>query len=105
MPNSTQWQIEFSATAIKTEYDTYFEKYPKQHHVKLSFEENVTENPFFHPTYRRIIHLKGNLKGKLRYGKSKTRIIYETDKASHTVYPLETGKITDAPYKKRSKKK
>ena len=105
MPNSTQWQIDFSDTEIKTEYDTYFEKYPKQHHVKLSFERDVTENPFFHPTPRRIVPLKGELKGKFRYGKSKTRITYEIDKPSHTVYPLETAKITETSYKKRSKKK
>lgn len=105
MPNSTQWQIDFSETKIKTEYDTYFEKYPKQSHVKRSFERDVIENPFFHHTPRRIVHLKGDLKGKLRYGKSETRITYELDKTSHTVYPLETSKITDTSYKKRSKKK
>lgn len=66
---------------------------------------HVTNNPIFNPTYRRIVPLKGALKGKYRYGKSKTRIIYEPDNATKTVYPLDIDKITDISYKKKSKRK
>ena len=105
MPNDTGWKIDFFDKGTRTEYETYFKKYPTQKTVKISFEKDVTTNPFFHPAHRRIVSLKGSLKGKYRYGKSETRIIYEPDQASKTVYPLETDKITEVSYKKRSKKK
>ncbi|MCX5884594.1 MAG: hypothetical protein NT096_01545 [Proteobacteria bacterium] len=105
MLNNTGWKIDFFDEETKTEYNTYFETYPKQKHVKISFEKDVTKNPFFHSTPRRIVSLKGKLKGKYRYGKSETRIIYEPDQVSKTVFPLETAKITDVSYKRKSKKK
>jgi len=105
MSDSTKWEIRFPDEETKTEYNTYFQSYPNQQHVRVSFENDVTENPFYHHTPRRIVHLSGRLKGKYRYAKSKTRIIYEPDQASKTVYPLETATISDVSYKRRSKKK
>jgi|SRR3972149_9403580 len=103
--DSTSWKLLFFDDDTKTEYDHYFRNYPKQEHVRVSFEKDVTENPFFHPVFRRIVPLKGSYKGKYRYGKSKTRIIYEPIRESKIVYPITIDKVTDIQYKKRSKKK
>ena len=104
--NINKWILAFPEASVKTEYDAYFKKYPKQKHVKLSFETEVTENPFFHSADLRIVPLKGeNLRGQYRYGKSDTRIVYYPDQQSHTVFPLETCKITDPSYKRKSRKK
>lgn len=105
MSNSTEWKISFPDDRTHTEYEEYFKKYPKQSHVKNSFETDVTANPLSHSTLRRIIPLKGQYKGLFRYGKSETRIVYKPIIATKTVFPLETAKVTDVSYKKRSKKR
>jgi mRNA-degrading endonuclease RelE of RelBE toxin-antitoxin system len=105
MSESTPWKIVFFDDGIKTEYDTYFERHPEQDHVRINFEKDVTENPLYHPTPKKIVPLKGRYKGQYRYRKSSTRIVYEPDQSSKTVYPLETNTATGISYKKKSKKK
>ncbi len=99
---NTGWVITFSDSSTWEEYNNYFKKYPKQSHVKKSFEKDVVNNPFYHPKDRRIVRI-GDSKN-YRYSKSATRIVYRPDQAKHTVYPLEIGKGTDISYKKRSKR-
>jgi|GEM_PF-6033367 len=103
--DTSKWKIDFFDDDTKTEYDSYFQNYPKQKHVKKSFENDVKNNPFYHPVTKRIKFMKGNYKGLLRYGKSDTRIIYKPISETKTVYPVETGKNPDISYKRGSKKK
>jgi len=41
MPNNKQWAIVFFEEGTKKEYEEYFRKYPKQQHVRISFEDDV----------------------------------------------------------------
>jgi mRNA-degrading endonuclease RelE of RelBE toxin-antitoxin system len=105
MPDNTPWKIDFFDEEIKTEYEIYFKKHSDQKSVKMSFEKDVTINPYYHPKPKRIIPLKGKYKGQYRYKKSDTRIIYQPDSATQKIYPLETGTATNISYKVKSKKK
>ena len=70
------------------------------------FENSVTEDPFYHPKYRRIAKLKATSypTGTYRYRDDPLRVVYFPEGLKKIVYPLEAGTVTDISYKKRSKK-
>jgi len=105
MPDNTNWSLVFFDDDTKTEYDDYFKDHPGQDSVRVSFERDVTANPYFHPKPKRIRPLKGKHKGKFRYKKSSTRIVYHPDSTTKKIYPIETGTATDISYKKKSRKR
>ncbi len=101
---NTPWQIIFTDDA-KKEFDLHFENHPNQTPYKKDFEQDVTLNPFYHPSYKRINKMKGKqYKDIYRWSKSNTRVIYKPVSENHTVYPLETSTATGISYKKKSKK-
>jgi len=72
----------------------------------ISFEKDVTSNPFYHPKHKRIMKVKTPAfsPGTYRYKKDPLRVVYFPQKEKKVIYPLEAGTATDISYKKRSKR-
>jgi len=69
------------------------------------FERDVTNDPFYHPKFRRIMKLKDtSFKGYWRYRKDPIRVVYYPEGSTKTIYPLDIGTSTDIRYKKKSSK-
>lgn len=98
------WKIEYHSSKIVKEFNIYFLTYPKQQHCKVSFEKDITTNPYYHPQPKRISKLK-QFNEIYRWRKSDTRITYKPHGESKTVFPLEIGTAGNISYKKRSKRK
>lgn len=68
------------------------------------FENDVSNNPFYHPKPRRIMKLKGITgypPGTFRYKNEPLRVLYLPNKETKTVYPLEANTTNKISYKKR----
>lgn len=72
------------------------------------FESDVTQNPYYHPKFMRIVKLKGKTTfplGTYRYKRDPLRVVYLPEGSTQTIYPLEAASVTDVSYKKRTKGK
>ncbi|GAH38553.1 unnamed protein product [marine sediment metagenome] len=69
-----------------------------------SFEEDVIDNPFYHPKSKRIKKLKTTSypEGTYRYKKEPLRVVYYLNREKRTIYPLDAGTSTNIAYKRRS---
>lgn len=89
---------------VRNRFIKHFEKYP--HHTKYipEFESDVTTNPYWNQTRRRIDKIEKEVDryppGCFRWSKSDLRIVYLPDEPTHTIVPLDASTAADVAYKK-----
>jgi mRNA-degrading endonuclease RelE of RelBE toxin-antitoxin system len=101
------WIIAFPNEKTKKRVVAVYESSEQMKKCWISFERDVTANPFFHAKPKRIEELKEPSfpKGTYRYRKDPIRVVYYPSRERRTVYPLECARADDVSYKRKSSKR
>jgi len=104
MSDTGKWAIAYLDEKHKKEIEGRYKSDTQLEKRWKDFERDVTQNPYYHTKYKRIVKLKDSPypEGSYRYKNEPIRVVYYPEKSNNIVYPLAVGTATDIPYKRRS---